>query len=197
MEMKIAKDQGKGRLSAVGRRYFSLIEFDEKEELLLEIRKHPFGLAVIVLTGLIIALVVFLGTSIIAASQFISEIDLDFARRYIALFGFLLSVLIIGVSLIYAQLYRNSVVYVTNEKVAQVLYLTLFNRKISQLGVGDVQDVTVIQRGFLASLFNYGTLVIETAGEQQNYTFSFVPEPHKASKIIVSAHEENLKLYGN
>ncbi|MCA9344118.1 PH domain-containing protein, partial [Candidatus Saccharibacteria bacterium] len=72
-----------------------------------------------------------------------------------------------------------------------------FNRKISQLSIGDVQDVTVTQKGVLAHLFNYGTLVIETAGEQQNYLFTYIPDPYKHSKLIVGAHEKNLVQYGN
>ena len=86
---------------------------------------------------------------------------------------------------------------VTSDKIAQVLYRTIFDRKISQLSIGDVQDVTVTQRGVLARMFNYGTIVIETAGEQQNYTFTFVPDPYMCGKAIVGAHEENLKQYGN
>lgn len=190
-------DQGRSRLSHIGKRFFSLIEFDENEELLMEIRKHPFGLLIILVTAGIIAATVLIGTFTLASSNILSDFEVDGARRYIALFGFLLSTLIFIVSAVFAQLYRSNVVYVTNEKIAQVLYITLFNRKISQLNIGDVQDVTVTQKGIFAHMFNFGTLVIETAGEQQNYTFTFVPHPHSAAKIIIEAHEVNLKLYGN
>lgn len=197
IETKHTPDQGKSRLSHMGKRFFSLIEFDQNEELLLEIRKHPFGLLLILLTAGIIATTVLIGTFTIAASSVIGEFELDSGRRYIALFGFILASLIFIVAAIYAQLYRSNVVYVTNEKIAQVLYITLFNRKISQLNIGDVQDVTVSQKGIFAHLFGYGTLVIETAGEQQNYTFTFVPHPHAVAKVIIEAHEVNLKQYGN
>ena len=101
------------------------------------------------------------------------------------------------VTTISAILYVNNVILVTTEKIAQILYFSLFNRKISQLSIGDVQDVSVSQNGIFPHLFNYGTLVIETAGEQQNYTFTFVPKPYQSSQAVVGAHEENLKLYGN
>ena len=86
---------------------------------------------------------------------------------------------------------------VTSEKLAQLLNPSLFNRKISQLSIGDVQDVSVHQNGIFPHIFDYGTVVIETAGEQQNYTFTFAPEPYKCAQAMVNAHEENLKLYGN
>lgn len=190
-------DQGKHRLSHVGKRFFKLIEFDDKEELLLEVRKHPFGLFVIVLTSALIAATVIVATFILASSSFLSDINLDGGRKYIALTGFILAVLVFLVTAIFAELYRSDVVYITNEKIAQVLYITLFNRKISQLNIGDVQDVTVTQKGVFARLFNFGTLVIETAGEQQNYTFTYVPHPSQAGRVIIESHEANAKLYGN
>src|SRR5690606_5340605 len=101
----------------------------------------------------------------------------DSARSAIVLLGFLLVVGVVVMMTIQAVLYVNNVIFVTSDKIAQVLYVTLFNRKISQLSIGDVQDVTVTQKGILAHLFNYGTLVIETAGEQQNYTFTYIPDP--------------------
>lgn len=190
-------DQGRSRLSETGKRFFSLIEFDDSEQLLLEVRKHVFGLFIVLISGALISLAVLFGSFAIASSGLLSEVGVAEAQKYVALLGFILAVLVIGVTLIYAQLYRSNVVYVTNEKIAQVLYITLFNRKISQLNIGDVQDVTVSQRGVFAHLLGYGTLVIETAGEQQNYTFSFVPDPYMVSKVIIVAHEGNLKLYGN
>src|SRR5690606_33522999 len=156
-------DQGRSRLSSMGRQFFKLIEFDENEELLLEIRKHPFGLLIIVLTSAFIGLSVLAASFALAASGFLSEIELAGSEKFVALGGFIITILIFIVTGIYAKLYRRNVVYVTNEKIAQVLYITLFNRKISQLNIGDIQDVTVSQRGVLAHLFGYGSLVIETA----------------------------------
>lgn len=197
IEPKRSEDQGKHRLSHYGKRFFKLIEFDENEELLLEIRKHAFGMYVIVVSGATIALAVILVTFILADSSFLTEISADGVRPFIALTGFILAVIILIATVIYIQLYRSDVVYITNEKVAQVLYKTLFHRSVSQLSIGDVQDVNVSQRGIFAHMFGYGTLVIETAGEQQNYTFNFVPNPHESAKVIIQAHEVNLRLYGN
>lgn len=191
-------NQGRSHLTHVGQKYFELIEFDSEEVLLAEIRKHPFGLFVIVATGSLIALALFIALTALASSSFLTDLGLGSSIRPVIVFsGFLLSLFIIMITLINAHLYRNNVVFVTNEKLAQVLFITLFNRKISQLSIGDVQDVTVSQNGFLPNLIGYGTLVVETAGEQQNYTFSFVPKPYENSKVIINAHESNLKQYGN
>jgi uncharacterized membrane protein YdbT with pleckstrin-like domain len=185
-------------LSAIGNKFFSLIEFDDDEELLLEIRKHYFGLWMMILSGMFIAMAALLLSILAASSNFMEYLGFDgSANGIIGLLGFVLVIFVAVLTLIFAQLYRSNVVFVTNEKLAQVLYITLFNRKISQLNIGDIQDVTVTQKGFFAHIFGYGTLVVETAGEQQNYTFTFVPHPYPAAKLIIQAHEANLKQYGN
>lgn len=193
-------DQGMDKLSPIGQKYFKLIEFDDEERLELEIRKHFIGLFFIVLTGLFIMAAIIVVTIALTLGlqdrQVVATGGGDFSAVVI-LIGFILAILA-GISMaIGAYLYRSNVVFITNQKIAQVLYLTIFNRKISQLNIGDVQDVTVSQRGFFAHIFNFGTLVIETAGEQQNYTFTFVPDPYQSAKTIIGLHEKNIAQFGN
>lgn len=191
------------KLSGVGKRYFKLIEFDKDEQLICEIRKHPIGLFFIYFTGIAIAIIMAIIFGVIGFTGVLpsilegTDVGSGSVQAVIAFVGLLFLVGIVVVMIIQAILYENNVIFVTSEKIAQVLYINLFNRKISQLSIGDVQDVTVTQKGILAHIFNYGVLVIETAGEQQNYTFTFVPDPYRYSKAIVGTHERNLKLFGN
>ena len=188
-------------LSHIGKNLFKLIEFDADEKLIWEVRKHPVGLLMIYLTGGAIAALMFAifvgGGLLISEDQLGLTGDTGTYRAIFIFVGLILTVLTVIVAAIAGYLYKNNVMLVTSDKIAQVLYRTLFDRKISQLSIGDVQDVTVTQKGVLARMFNYGTIVIETAGEQQNYTFTFVPDPYMCGKAIVGAHEENLKQYGN
>jgi hypothetical protein len=190
------------KLSGVGRQLFESIEFDNNERLIYEIRKHPFGLFIVYFTGFTITgfLLLFLvaGPALLGGDTIESVgIDTTSIKLAMTLIGAVLAILAIIMTAIGAYLYQSNVVLVTSEKLAQVLYNSLFDRKISQLSIGDVQDVTVTQKGILAQIFNYGTLVVETAGEQQNYRFTYTPLPYQAAKAIVGAHEENLKQYGN
>jgi uncharacterized membrane protein YdbT with pleckstrin-like domain len=188
------------RLSVMGRKFFKYIEFDSNERMVTEIRKHPFGLLLIIATGLFVAVTLFAISSVAATinlNETFGVASLNGLKPVLIAVSFFVLVGVIIMTYIGAFLYRNNVIYVTSEKIAQVLYISLFNRKISQLSIGDVQDVTVTQKGILAHLLNYGTLVVETAGEQQNYTFTFVPDPYQKSKLIVGTHERNLVLHGN
>jgi hypothetical protein len=38
-------------------------------------------------------------------------------------------------------------------------------------------------------LFNYGTLRVETAGEQSNFNFIYCPRPNAVAKLILEARE--------
>ena len=190
------------KLSSVARRLFESIEFDQDEKLISEIRKHPFGLFVVYFTGMVVTASLFIIfiilPSFVLNNDAVSEsVNTSNLNTILAIIGGILTLLSLVVTAIGAYLYQSNVVLVTSEKIAQVLYRSIFDRKISQLSIGDVQDVTVTKKGILANLFNYGTLVIETAGEQQNYTFTFTPDPYENAKKIVGAHEENLKRFGN
>ncbi|MCA9333021.1 PH domain-containing protein [Candidatus Saccharibacteria bacterium] len=187
------------QLSGVGKNLLKLIEFDEDEILIDEIRKHPFGLFIIYMTGFAIGLsvlvVFFILPSLIKGDEF--GIDISAYTPIFMFLGLIMFVLTFIGTMIGAHLYKNDVIVITNEKIAQVIYKTIFNRKISQLSIGDVQDVTVTQEGILPRIFRYGTIVIETAGEQANYKFTYVPDPYKHAKSIVGSHEVNLTKYGN
>ena len=197
---QINREEACKQLSSEGRKHFNLIEFDANERLVTEIRKDPVGLVIILLIGglvIILSLIAAIFISTANLDSFLNTTNLNAMRGIGVAAALLMALLGVIGTFIGAFLYRSNVIYVTSEKIAQVLYTSLFNRKISQLSIGDVQDVTVTQKGIPAHIFNYGVLVIETAGEQQNYTFTFVPDPYSVSKSIVGSHEVNLTQYGN
>lgn len=189
------------KLSAVGQKLFKLIEFDDDEQLIYEIRKHPWGLLLIYFIGVFISMMLiaaFFGLTFLLDNDPLGTgLEISPFRTPLILIGTFLILLALLVTFIGAYIYQSNAVIVTSDKLTQVAYRTLFDRKISQLSIGDVQDVTVSQNGVLPRIFQYGTLVVETAGEQQNYTFTYVPHPYEATKAIIRAHEENLKKYGN
>lgn len=189
------------QLSSNAKRLFKLMEFDENEELICEIRKHPFGLAIIYIIGSLVSIALLGATIALLTISNGDPLDTGFnlssAQPVFIILGGLLIVFVVAMTAISAYLFTSDVVLVTSEKISQFLHKTIFDRKISQLSIGDVQDVTVSQTGLFSRLFNFGTLVIETAGEQQNYTFLYTPNPYERAKDIVGAHEENLKKFGN
>jgi len=177
-------------------KYKALIELDAKETILCAITKHPVGLWFIYTTGFFIAAVVFVATFLTSVFA-VDNIAGTFLELTIPIAGVLLTVLVLFFTYVSGFIYQHNIIVVTSDKVAQILYQNLIDRKVSQLSLGEIQDVTVTQKGLLARIFGYGTLVIETAGEQDNYNFTFTPSPHAFAKDIITAHEQSIQKYGN
>ncbi len=162
---------------------------DPDETKLYEVRKHNFGVAVIwvqIFLGMIV--VVFL--SFMLMPSFIA--DTDKALLYATLSSIpviLISFLLIA---LITSIYRQNRLIVTDRNITQVLQYGLFSRKVSQLNIVNIEDVTSIQNGAIATMMNYGTLKIETAGEQTNFSFTFCPNPNHCAKVILDAREKML-----
>lgn len=188
-------------LSPLGAKLFKYVEFDDDEELIAEIRKHPLGELITGLTGIVIATI--LAVSIVLLAVNLDSFSPDVgegggaARTLLLVMGVVLSLVALGATAIAVAIYRSNVIFVTNEKIAQVAYLSIFNRKVTQLSVGNVEDVTVHQKGIFTHIFNYGTIIVETAGEIANSAFTMVPHPNFYSQKIIDAHEKFVHKHGN
>ncbi len=76
---------------------------------------------------------------------------------------------------------------VTSEHVIDIEQKTVFNRSVSKLELERIQDVTAETKGFMETLFNYGDVYIQTAGERERFVFKDVPSPQFVADIIVRA----------
>lgn len=89
------------------------------------------------------------------------------------------------------RVYRENCIIVTDHNVYEVIQTGLYSRKVTQFELGFLQDVTVTQNGFLATSFNYGTVEIETAGEQGKLIFDWAPSPKRFAAHIMRYHKES------
>lgn len=78
---------------------------------------------------------------------------------------------------------------VTRDEIIDITQEGFFGRKIAQLSILRVQDVTSHIKGFLPTFFAYGDVLVETAGEQsENFLLKDVPNPQEVSTQIMSIH---------
>ncbi len=155
----------------------------QPEQIVLSVRKHLFGLVVLYIEALIgiiavFALFAFLVPSLAGSSN----------KSQVYGIGSIALVLVLGLTgLVLAAatfIYRRSQLVVTLTNITQVNQVGLFNRKISKLSLADVEDVSAQQKGIFASIFRYGTVFVETAGEQSNFHFDYCPNPNAVAKRI-------------
>jgi len=91
-----------------------------------------------------------------------------------------------------------NVFIITDERIIDVDFLSLIYKNISSAKIDNIEDITVSTGGVLASLVNYGTVFIQTAGETPELQFEDVPQPAKVAKVLneLILEEELEKLEG-
>ncbi|MBI4128196.1 MAG: PH domain-containing protein [Parcubacteria group bacterium] len=73
---------------------------------------------------------------------------------------------------------------VTNRKIIAIEQRRLFHFVVSELDLSRIQDVTSEVIGIFPALFNYGDVLIQTAGTEPRFKFSQVPDPAKVRRTI-------------
>ena len=87
-----------------------------------------------------------------------------------------------------------NVYIVSNERLISVDFFGLMNKSINVTQIGRLEDVSYQQKGLMASFFNYGDVIAETASEQRtadvnegepsSFTFESVGNPNEVVRII-------------
>lgn len=85
------------------------------------------------------------------------------------------------------SIYTSNKLIINKYEVRQITRSALFASKFSVLNLIDIEDVTVIRQGFFSHILDYGTLTIETAGEQKNFVFTYCPRPEECIKALLSS----------
>lgn len=168
------------------RKYFELQKDDE--EIIYVIRKHWFvlfksflGVMFIYLSGLTVIFILPLVDENVAHGFSYNIYVLAISLIFIFPSAYLFQVLV---------LYYLNVILVTNEHIVEILQERLFARIISELEFGKVQDVSSSEEGFFQSLLNFGTIEIQTAGENRNFIFHNVPNPSDYTQKIMQLEED-------
>jgi membrane protein YdbS with pleckstrin-like domain len=103
------------------------------------------------------------------------------------------AVLLVFILFTATYIYRQSRLLVTDRSLVQIMQKTLFIRKVSRLSMSNVEDVNEEQRGILASIFNFGTLTVQTAGTMENFIFTLCPHPAELADRIIEARQAYAK----
>jgi uncharacterized membrane protein YdbT with pleckstrin-like domain len=105
---------------------------------------------------------------------------------------FALIVVVLGLLFLLAAtyIYRANRLLATNLSVTQVNQIGLFNQKVSEIAMSNVEDVTSQKQGIFPTIFNFGTIKVETAGEQNNFIFPYCPDSDSVAKAILDAREK-------
>lgn len=168
------------------------------ETLIADIRRHPFGLFLLY-AQVFVALALSLGLIVVLLPSLSDFINVSSATVNAIASVVWLLVIVLGLlfTVLATRIYRGNQLIVSDKNVTQVLQIGLFDRKVSELSLGNVEDVTAQQRGIFPTIFNYGILRIETAGEQNNFTFTYCPNPNAYAKALLDARMAFIERNGS
>lgn len=172
----------------------SIPDQKEGEKVVLHFRRHwfiflnlffiYFGLSI-----LPVIVVLFLGINnnvniadYLNSNEFVKAIGLTIA------FVYYLSMLVFTFTM-WTENYLD-VWTLTSERIVSREQKGLFNRVVSELGLTNIQDITVEQKGIFATVLQYGDVYIQTAAEKERFIFQKVPNPYHISKIIQDLNEQ-------
>lgn len=82
--------------------------------------------------------------------------------------------------------YFNGII-LTNKHIIDISQKAFFARSVSTLALGNIEDVNIDKNGFLATIFDYGDLKIQTAGELPNFELKKVADPERVQRLIMDA----------
>jgi len=170
----------------------SVENVDSDETLLAVIKRHPFGIV-----KMYVQVFVGLGFAALLLSMLLPDIlpreENPVAYSIIGIIAVTLSAFMLFILFVATIIYNRSKIVVTDKTITQTIQNGLFNRKISQLAVTNIEDVTAQKNGFFPTVFSYGKLLVETAGEQENFHFDYCPNADHYAKLILEAREKYIE----
>lgn len=79
---------------------------------------------------------------------------------------------------------------ITDRRIIDIDQISLFHRKVSDFRIEKIQNITIEEGGFIANMMGYGSIHVETAGEDEDLRFDMLPRPYKIRDMISEAHDK-------
>ncbi len=142
------------------------------EKVVLLVRRHPF----FIIMRLILLTIIF----VIPQAVYNAFYPLLYSYNLTVLFFFVYSIwcLLVWSAAFYSlTMYTLDVWIVTDRRIIDSTQNGFFNRTVSELHLSRVQDTSVETKGFIQTFFKFGDVQVQTAGAQEKFNFSQIPNP--------------------
>ena len=104
------------------------------------------------------------------------------AYQFGGLLGWSLLTFGFGIESFLKWFYR--VYIITDERIIDVDFISMIHKDVSTAKVDKIEDITSLSGGFLASIFDFGTVIIQTAATKQEFGFKNVPHPARVAALL-------------
>jgi len=79
---------------------------------------------------------------------------------------------------------------ITDERLVDIDFYNLLYKQITEAKIDRIQDITLRMGGAIRTLFNYGDVLIQTAGAEPNLEFEAVPKPDHVVRALQELRTE-------
>ena len=110
---------------------------------------------------------------------------------------FVLFALILGIVVTFGAYqwvsWYGDVYVLTNYRIIDVEQQGFFNRSFAETTLNNIQDISHQVSGLAATLFDYGTIVVQTAGASPDISLNNVGHPQRQSVYLLKNQQKYLK----
>lgn len=162
------------------------LTLEQGEVILAQVRKHWFLLATQIV-GLLVVAIIPLIAYVFVGSILSGHMDLT-PYTGLLIFAFSAWLLIIWMALFHVWTnYYLDVWTITNKRCVAVDQKGMFFRSTASFRLERLQDIIVSINGIIPTLLDYGSLEIQTAGEERNFKEYGLPSPGNLKALILTA----------
>lgn len=161
----------------------------DTETIFLVVREHWVRLALKLILWLILALALVVFEKL--GPQYTPVFFTEQATPITTIFTQIYTLFLILSLLVIWIIYYLNIQIITSLRVVDISQVGLFSHVISELHIDKIEDVTSEVDGILGTIFDYGMVLIQTAGTQERFEFNNVPHPAQIEKIVLNLYEKN------
>jgi Bacterial PH domain len=131
----------------------------DDEDIVFIVRKDLVFLLARVISFFLIFL--FILTAKVILAGYLSDVALDAIDSVF----YTVNIILLTSFTLYFHNYYLSLQIVTSERIIDIDQQGLFLREVNELPIDNIEDVTYKQNGFWGTVFNFGNVIVQTAGE--------------------------------
>ena len=154
------------------------------EEVVLFLRQH----LIVNIPWIVLTIIFFLAPSVLFPLV-IRSLSVPLPFPYILVGTLSWYLVTVGFALVNFLHWFFNIYIVTSERVIDIDFQYLLFKRFSQAELERIQDISYTAGGIIATVFNYGNVYVQTAGEMPNLEFLAVPRPDKVVEKIRSLTE--------
>lgn len=164
------------------------LQLESDEQILLQVRKHWFILATQIFAIVVVAILPYFLFVAVLSNESLTTL----ARTHVET-GFIVALSSVWLLIMWMTVFNIWTNYyldvwtITNKRLVVADQRGFFYRTTASFRLDRLQDVEISVDGMLATLLDYGSLELQTAGEERNFHADGLPDPAALKATILKA----------